>query len=215
MTKLSTRESAKRKANEINKAVVFACRQKLNMNVSISIGLSFFEKNDTMETLFARADQALYEAKNNGKGRCVVYGEKVPPILDDEKPVVLICGDDPYLYPSIALAYGDSIAFANISSLDELVQNMRQYKNRICAVCLDMQKKTKGDSVEFYQYILANGGGKKFPLLAACKEGDMHQLRQALELDIVDVLYLPPQIDVIRRRLAQAIMNYNAQFQHI
>lgn len=39
---------------------------------TVSIGISDFQKDDTIETLFKKADEALYEAKNSGRDKCVV-----------------------------------------------------------------------------------------------------------------------------------------------
>ena len=36
-------------------------------NITCSVGISEYEENDTMATLFNRADSALYDAKNNGR----------------------------------------------------------------------------------------------------------------------------------------------------
>lgn len=43
-----------------------------NINVTCSFGLSQFHLNDTYATLFKRADEALYEAKNTGKNKVVI-----------------------------------------------------------------------------------------------------------------------------------------------
>lgn len=42
------------------------------VNVTVSGGLSLFAKDDSTEAVFERADQALYEAKRQGKNRIVV-----------------------------------------------------------------------------------------------------------------------------------------------
>ena len=41
------------------------------VRITISCGVSQFEAGDTNETLFERADQCLYRAKNDGRNRCV------------------------------------------------------------------------------------------------------------------------------------------------
>lgn len=40
---------------------------------TVSIGISDFQENDSIETLFKKADEALYIAKNSGRDKCVVY----------------------------------------------------------------------------------------------------------------------------------------------
>ncbi|MEN8177537.1 MAG: GGDEF domain-containing protein [Pseudomonadota bacterium] len=42
------------------------------VQVTISCGLSHFTEGDSVETVFKRADKALYQAKRNGKNRCEV-----------------------------------------------------------------------------------------------------------------------------------------------
>lgn len=42
---------------------------------TISLGISDFQKGDTVETLFKKADFALYEAKDKGRNKSIIYGE--------------------------------------------------------------------------------------------------------------------------------------------
>ncbi len=42
-----------------------------NLRITVSIGVCAFQKGDTPETLIARADKALYHAKQSGKNRAV------------------------------------------------------------------------------------------------------------------------------------------------
>ena len=205
MTKLPGHGIARRKAEEVVKSVTLNCRQRLHLNVSVSVGLSYSEAGDSVDTLFARSDQALYEAKSAGGGRAAVYGEKVPPIGDDGKPIVLLCGGDPQLYPAIALACGGAAAFAGAASLRELEQAFRSYGGRVRVICLDMQKQAMHDDA-FYRYILSQGGGDRIPILAVCKEGNIDQLRAAVGLKICGVITLPPHKGAVQRRISCAIM---------
>lgn len=40
------------------------------MSITLSVGLTEFRTNDSLESAFERADQALYTAKSNGRNRC-------------------------------------------------------------------------------------------------------------------------------------------------
>ncbi|MDZ7818186.1 MAG: diguanylate cyclase [Aliarcobacter sp.] len=44
---------------------------------TISLGISSYEKNDNLELLFKKADDALYCAKEEGRNRTIIYKEKV------------------------------------------------------------------------------------------------------------------------------------------
>ena len=43
---------------------------------TISLGISTYEKNDSIESLFKKADEALYCAKESGRNKTVIYEEK-------------------------------------------------------------------------------------------------------------------------------------------
>ena len=206
MTQLTDDTVARRKAEEVIKSVVSACIKKYGITASASIGIARTSATDTQDTLFKKADQALYEAKQTGKAKVVIYGECVPAIRDDDRPVVLICSEDAQVYPAIALAYGDGADFANITSFAALQEVFEQYRPRIRTICLDMQKKVEEDADAFYEYLVQNGGGEQIPILAFCRDGNMEQLREALCLKIMDVITLPPHIDILQHKLAAAIL---------
>ncbi len=42
------------------------------LSITISCGIAQFNKTDTAESAFIRADKALYEAKNNGRNQCAI-----------------------------------------------------------------------------------------------------------------------------------------------
>ena len=66
-------------ANRIREAlrnIVFKDEDNNEFFVTISIGISEYKKSDTSnDEIIARADKALYYAKNNGRNRTVVYND--------------------------------------------------------------------------------------------------------------------------------------------
>jgi diguanylate cyclase len=42
------------------------------ISLTVSIGISQFTEKDTIETVFARADEALYKAKESGRNQCII-----------------------------------------------------------------------------------------------------------------------------------------------
>lgn len=130
--------------------------------------------------------------------------ERPPPIADDSKPVVLVCGENPQLYPAIALAYGNAASFANVTSYAELVHMFRQFGNRIKVVCMDVEKQVEPDADAFHQYILSHGSTAR--VIAVFREGNIEQLRKAVQMDVFDVISIPPQNDMIQRKLSRALM---------
>lgn len=53
-----------------NNVIVF---NDIDIKVTVTIGVSGFKKNDSINDLFERADAALYEGKNSGKNKVVIY----------------------------------------------------------------------------------------------------------------------------------------------
>lgn len=43
---------------------------------TVSIGIADFQKHDTVESLFKKADEALYEAKNSGRNKSIISNKK-------------------------------------------------------------------------------------------------------------------------------------------
>ena len=68
-TELSAAIGAARKLREAVQANQFHYQQK-RVHITISCGAAQFQGDDSIDTAFQRADQALYKAKQNGRNRC-------------------------------------------------------------------------------------------------------------------------------------------------
>ncbi|MDP1808417.1 MAG: GGDEF domain-containing protein, partial [Actinomycetota bacterium] len=62
-----SRGVADRILSEVEKTAVLGAA--LEINFTVSLGLAYFTKGDTVDSLVARTDQALYTAKKNGRNR--------------------------------------------------------------------------------------------------------------------------------------------------
>jgi diguanylate cyclase len=60
---------AHRMRTKINSKVITLEDQQLS--ITVSIGVSSYQDGDSIDTMLARADKALYQAKNNGRD-CVM-----------------------------------------------------------------------------------------------------------------------------------------------
>ncbi|MDJ0622496.1 MAG: GGDEF domain-containing protein [Desulfocapsaceae bacterium] len=76
-------QSAKSFAERLRSGVEAEMGREFDTHITISIGLSEYQQNDTLESITDRADQALYHAKNSGRNRVVPWST-----LPGEKSVV-------------------------------------------------------------------------------------------------------------------------------
>lgn len=70
---IASKETALSYCNTLLESIRFKLRTE---GVTISLGLSQVRVNDTYETLFARVDDALYQAKSKGKNRIEIAGSE-------------------------------------------------------------------------------------------------------------------------------------------
>jgi diguanylate cyclase (GGDEF)-like protein len=68
----------------LDAAAEVAARVLESMEGRVSIGVAQLRPEDTVQTLVARADAALYEAKRRGRGRFALEGEVAPAALPAE-----------------------------------------------------------------------------------------------------------------------------------
>ncbi len=76
MRNVSDKAALEKKAKELRQVICKVCANYEGMNMSGSIGISMYPKDgNTLDELYRKADQALYQAKRTGKDKYVIYGE--------------------------------------------------------------------------------------------------------------------------------------------
>lgn len=76
MRNIPGEKEATAKAQELLTAMQIVCGGYSSIQLSASIGVSLYPKDaQTMDELYAKADDALYQAKGKGKNQVVFYGE--------------------------------------------------------------------------------------------------------------------------------------------
>jgi diguanylate cyclase len=74
----STQEAQALEMAENIRAMIQQCSFNSNgevIDLTISCGISEFNEGDHYDDVFVRADKALYQAKNAGRNRCIIYNQ--------------------------------------------------------------------------------------------------------------------------------------------
>lgn len=102
---------------------IIAVKENLSIpdNVTVSIGLAFSDPQDThYDTLFAKADEALYESKHAGKGCCREYGISDTSQNEQERIVLVMTGSRNIL-SMLDFASGPSVKIRQVYCYDDLL----------------------------------------------------------------------------------------------
>lgn len=76
MRKVPDKAVVEKKAKEIRQVIRKVCANYEGTNMSGSIGISMYPRDGhTLDDLYSKADQALYQAKRTGKDKYVIYEE--------------------------------------------------------------------------------------------------------------------------------------------
>lgn len=174
-------------------------RLSIPEGVSISIGLAFsngLEKS--YETLREKADDALYNAKKEGKNCLKEYGEL--PQTSGNSPLVCICSNSRNIVTMLMFAYPPSMQTRQITTVQEYEKILQSGKT-VGVLYADVSE-AADDGKEIWKEIRKIPGSTKVPVIAVCKEGNMAQMRYALmEGQVQDILFAPLEAEALQRRV--------------
>lgn len=152
------------------------------------------------EDLAAKADQALYVSKKAGKGRYSVYGEENN--ISDRKHQVLLWSGSRNVTSMLEFAMSDSVQLRQIASVEEIRECMEEATEEgIFALLADVSEEEDQGRTR-WQELQKMQGEHAFPVIAICKEGNLAQMKCALETGgIQDLLLAPLEANVLKRRV--------------
>lgn len=200
MEGVTSKDIARRKAQDIVRIMKYNPNLTLPTNVSLSVGLCFSEGQITdYKTLFKMADECLYQSKKEGKARYSEYGVLKPKKENDNRDVVLILSRDRDICSKIDGVVDSSLHLCEIGTREELENELMDLKGSIKLMYVDISdEKDKGASK--WEDIREKNSLINVPKIAICKEGDMQQYSLALQEGATDIISVPVEIEILQRR---------------
>lgn len=201
MADIPSREIAMIKAENLVSLVKYKENLSIPDNISISMGMAFSEPEDhCYDDLATKADQALYVSKKSGKGRYSVFGEENQ--TPDKGMQALVWSGSRNVTSMLEFAMPDYVHLKMVSSVEEIRTYMEEKDGEgILALFVDVseeedQGQTRWRELRELQreHILS--------VTAICKEGNLAQMKYALETEgIQDLLLAPLEANVLKRRV--------------
>lgn len=152
------------------------------------------------DDLAAKADQALYVSKKSGKGRYSVFGEENQ--TSDRKLQAIVWSGSRNVTSMLEFALPNSVQLHKVSSMDEIRQCLQQED---CDGRLPLFVDVSGeedDGRAIWEQMEKLSEAQDFSMIAICKEGDLAQMKCALETEkIKDLLLAPLEANVLKRRV--------------
>ena len=201
MADIPSLEVALTKAENLVKLIKYKENLSIPDHVSISVGMAFSSAADrSYEDLAAKADQALYVSKKAGKGRYSVYGEENHFL--DRKHQVLLWSGSRNVTSMLEFVMPDSVQLRQIASVEEIRECMEEATEEgIFALLADVSEEEDQGRTR-WQELQKMQGEHAFPVIAICKEGNLTQMKCALETGgIQDLLLAPLEANVLKRRV--------------
>ncbi len=203
MLDLPSADLARKKASNFSKVLKYTPETSSPANVSVSIGMAISEKRPyTYEELFKQADEALYNAKRNGKGQYAEYGvEKPQKDFDRESFASLLLSKDREVRGAIDMIT-ENARLLTIFSPEESAYFKEEFMGKIYLLYIDISTES-GNECALIDQILQIDWLQVIPFIAICKEGDIQQYSSAIQRGAADILPAPIDTVFAKRRVAE------------
>ena len=201
MADIPSREIALIKAENLVSLVKYKENLSIPENISISVGVAFSEADDQCyDELAAKVDQALYVSKKSGKGRYSVYGEEQQA---PEKVIqALVWSGSRNVTSMMEFALPDYVQLKTVASVEEIRSCMEEKTDEdIPALIVDVSEE-EDQGQRRWQELRKLKEEHTFSMIAICKEGNLEQMKCALETEeLSDLLLAPLEANTLKRRV--------------
>ena len=206
MVDVPSMDIVRTKVNELIQIMKYKPNLTIPENVTLSIGIASNErKKTTYQELVARADEALYLAKQGGKARYREYGVEENSLSEDIRPTVLLISRDRGICSIVHAFVPESVRVVEAIEVDELQYVKKEDIEKLSIVYVDV---TDENSDEIWQAIRKYEWIDFKNVLAICQEGNMVQFRQALEYGAADILTAPLDGNAFKRRTLKQLEQF-------
>lgn len=201
MRNITNHEMARQKAEEIIRVMKYKRELSIPENVTVSIGLAFSEGMETdYQTLFQEADAALLASKKEGKARMTELGHKRT-AEEESNVLAIVWSTSRNIHSTIEYVLGSYVKVVDVSSKESLEERIGQGKGKKIVFYADASSTVK-EGKAIWQTVREIPEFAGIPVVAICEEGNLEQMKTALNSGVVtDLLLSPLEPELLRRRV--------------
>lgn len=196
------------KTNELIQIMRYKPNLTIPEYVTLSIGVaSNKHQKMTYADLFTKADEALYQAKENGKAQYYVYGTENTVGQTDERPALLLIGNNRNICSMIHAMTPAEIRIVEALRLEDIDRISKEDQQRMTMIYVDVSDYKQGLE-EYLQKIISTEWIKKENMIAICEEGNVKQYMAALQCGAADIITEPIDGAAYKRRLLKQLEQF-------
>lgn len=205
---LRCREDARRLAGQLLEEVRRSTKHQLPEYLSISMGIAFNDSHACgYRELFAKADEALRYAKENGKNQYQEYGIKRG-LSIKRRSLALLFNPARKNLLILEEILEDQFLMVEARTPQRLMELYQKMEEKIAILFVDISEEPDDGTavVEMLRNIMRKG--ISFPIIAIYEEGYLSQCRNVLSLPIDDICPSPLEKSYVTRRIGQLLEKY-------
>ena len=205
--------NSQKEAEQIAAKIVDVVKKKENLTIpetiSVSIGMAFFNDEKNCSELFSKADEALYISKKAGKGCFSVYGRKYDSeIVTGAEHKVLIWSASRNIISTLEYELPHTVSTDSVASIEDIREYFDAKENNVMAIYVDFSDYPY-DGKELWDILKKETWLKKCPIIAICKEGNINQIKYAVNSGIImDLMLAPLEVPQLKRRINEYMSYY-------